>query len=254
MLYRMLLAALIAAGGVGLCAEETETESNWPTMSFTGQLDFATQYNWRGFDVYDDRAALQPSFTFGLPDAFVSFNLWGSFASANREEEAIRNLDEIDFTVAFRPKWWQFEFGIGHISYVYPQVDGHPGDTAEVFTELRFYIPMPIEVLSASVYGFAAYDYDQGQDFYLRFGTDWTYTALSEPVTLSFPFGAWLGYNNGQFNVDSNVSDIDFYAGVQVTWKFLFAKLVGHVTFCPEDTINPDDTELWLIGTLGVTF
>ncbi|MBP9893574.1 MAG: hypothetical protein KBG84_16845 [Planctomycetes bacterium] len=239
--------------------EASSTEASWlKEFSITGGTDVVSQYLFRGWDVYDDRPAIQPSFTLNTPNIGLGFNLWGSWALSGRDPDQAfsRQLDEIDFTVFLRRRFWQFEFGIGNIAYIYPETVAHDGYTAEIFTDVRFYIPLTPDFFSASVYGFAAYDYDKGNDFYLRFGADASFQfGVAENTTLSFPLQMWVGYNHEQFNVDPAVSDVNFGAGVQITWRWLTAKVVINYTITPEDTINPyDDGEFWMLCGLSFTF
>ncbi len=264
-----LLAALV---GSCLCAEEpakpkTEEapvekespEKSWAKeFSITAETDVVSKYLFRGWDVHDDRPAFQPSFTLNTPNIGLGFNVWGSWALSGREpnEAFTRQLDEIDLTFFFRRRFWNIECGIGHIAYVYPETVAHDGYTSELFTDLRFYVPQTPDIFSTSVYAFLAYDYDKGNDFYLRVGDDASFQfGVAQDTTLSFPLQIWVGYNHGQFNVDPAISDVNFGAGVQITWRWFNAKIVANYTITPEDTINPHDKgEFWLLFGLYITF
>ncbi|MCC6573861.1 MAG: hypothetical protein IT462_08720 [Planctomycetes bacterium] len=246
-----------------LCAEDVKStesaEQSWlKQFSISAEVDVVSKYIFRGWDVYDDRPAFQPSFTLNTPNVGLGFSVWGSWALSGREEHeaSTKTLDEIDLTFFFRRRFWQLEFGVGHISYIYPNTDGHAGTTSELFTDVRFYVPALPAFVPVSVYGQLFYDYDKGNDYYLRFGADaGPNLTVAENITLTFPLQFWVGYNHGQLNVDSAIADVNFGAGVQVGWRCLWAKLVVNYTITPEDTINPhDDGEFWALFALGVSF
>jgi hypothetical protein len=240
-------------------AAESKNEYGWiKEFSITAEADVVSKYLFRGWDVYDDRPAFQPSFTLNTPNIGLGFNVWGSWALSGRDpnDAFTRQLDEIDLTFFLRRRFWQFECGIGHIAYIYPETVAHDGYTGELFTDMRFYVPLTPDWFSTSAYAFLAYDYDKGNDFYLRVGADASFQfGVAENTTLSFPLQFWVGHNNGQFNVDPGISDVNFAAGVQLTWRWLNVKLVANYTITPEDTVNPyDDGEFWVLFGVFITF
>ena len=100
-----------------------------------------------------------------------------------------------------------------------------------------------------------AWDYDQGNDIYINVSGDTSWKALAwDDGSLTLMGGLWFGYNNGQFNVDANISDIDFHLGASVDVYIVTFEMEGHMVLIPEETVNPDDYEFWLRIGASVSF
>ena len=68
----------------------------------TFQLDFASRYIWRGFDVFSpDKPAIQSSITWDVVNSGFSINVWGSFALADRDRlDSVNGKNEIWFGIS----------------------------------------------------------------------------------------------------------------------------------------------------------
>lgn len=96
----ILLLALLAAGG--LYAQDDDK----PSVTVTAGVDVVSNYVWRGWDVYSSYAdqknksygsttgmwAVQPDITFNTPIEGLYVEIWGSFATAGRND---RDQDKI---------------------------------------------------------------------------------------------------------------------------------------------------------------
>lgn len=234
-----------------LSAQDDSDELN---LSGSVGADFVSNYIFRGFDVLDDRAAFQPYAGVGFGDSGIEFGLWMSFGMASRDEPAIRELDEYDLTFSWGHTFGLFDVSAGHISYIYPDGDGHPGYTAELFAGLGHEIAGLPEDMSLSASATLYWDYDQGNDFYFTMGADFNWAVLDfDGGNMGIDAGFWFGYNNGQFNVDANISDVDLHAGVSGEFSVIAYSFSLHYVLTPEDTINPEeDSEVWF--SVGASF
>ena len=253
-----LFALLLAVPQTLAAQDDDKSESDdwsFPNVSGSGGIDFVTGYIFRGVDVLDDRAAVQPAVSLTFDDVGVEVGIWASFSTAARETRGLRQLDEFDLTFSWSHSVSIVDFSVGHVSYIYPQFRGHAAYTAEFFTSGTVNLPIPVDDFEVSVSLFMAWDYDQGNDIYINVSGDTSWKALAwDDGSLTLMGGLWFGYNNGQFNVDANISDIDFHLGASVDVYIVTFEMEGHMVLIPEETVNPDDYEFWLRIGASVSF
>lgn len=95
---------------------------------------YVTKYIWRGYDIFDDHGAFQPSVNVDLFGTGFSVNVWGSIPTGSGN--GINALQEYDYTVAygcsvFEDKPYAMDFGINYIYYDFPKLNRF-ADTQEV--------------------------------------------------------------------------------------------------------------------------
>ena len=232
MYVRILLIILLAAFPVGARA------------GADFQLDLASRYIWRGFDVFhDNHPALQPSLTVGFEGSPFSINLWGSFILENRKDLA--PLDEFDFTLmwdVYTSDRFEIETGIIHYGYYWDrEFSFRTSTTQEVYLSAS---------LSDTVFGpklTVFYDFNQGDGVYALLEAEHSF-----PVGEKIGLDLWvsLGYNGGQYIRDSGFSDLVWGASVPVRLGgFSVAPFIsGCVVFL--DSIN-EENEFWYGISVG---
>ena len=158
MFSRRCAATLMA---VLLCATAGSASAESPLLDYNG--DLVSTYVSRGVDfftgvqqqdgakhvAFNPAPAVQPSLTLYGPDG-LSFGLWGSFALTNRgpDEGALKELDEVDYTLAWdwSNRLGAFTVGLAHYATVPQKVE--PAVSSEVFVT---WAPPFLEALGPSV-------------------------------------------------------------------------------------------------------
>jgi hypothetical protein len=100
--------------------------------------DFSTQYNWRGYDTFDDHGAWMPSVNVDLYGTGWSFNVWGAQPFGSGSE----NFTELDYTLqygntAYEGEAHQVDYFVNYIYYDFPKT-GSSGDAQEVGVGVAF--------------------------------------------------------------------------------------------------------------------
>lgn len=204
----------------------------------SGQVDLVSRYIWRGFDLLpENHAAIQPSLTVDLGESGFSFNVWGSFALAQRE--VFKHSDEIGVTLAYAfkmPQGWELSAGFINYAYWFAEAFKFKDHTSqEVYaTVARTDLPLSPQI---SVY----YDFNLGSGLYVTLGGS---HELKVNEKLSVEVGVLIGFNSKLYIDKTGFSDIDLCARVPLT--------VGKLTLTPSfnvmipllDEVN-EDTEIW---------
>ncbi len=211
-----------------------------PPMSgaVSGQIDLASRYIWRGFDLLpDNHAAIQPSLTYDLGESGFSLNFWGSFALEQRRE--FKSSDEIDVTLAYAfkmPQGWELTVGLIHYGYWFVENFNFKDNTSqEVYASVAG-TDLPLSP-QFSVY----YDFNLGSGFYVTLGGSHE-LALSEKASLEL--GGMIGFNSRQYIDKTGFSDIDLYAKVPLTMGKLTLTPSLNVMIPLLDEVN-EDVEIW---------
>jgi len=206
--------------------------------SVSGQIDLASRYIWRGFDLLpENHAAIQPSLAADVGDSGVSFTVWGSFALAQRG--TFKYSDEIDLTLiyAFKaPAGWEVTAGFTQYGYWFARDFTFKDSTSqEVFaTVARTDLPLSPQL---SVY----YDFNLGSGLYVTLEGSLE-KELSE--RLSVEAGLLIGFNSRQYIEGTGFSDIDLTVGALLA--------LGRVELIPSlnvmiplrDEVN-EEVEFW---------
>lgn len=207
------------------------------------QVDVASRYIWRGFDLNpDNKPVLQPSVTFSCGDSGFAVNLWSSFSFEAKE------LNEIDVTLSYdfkMPEDFSLSVGFTHYGWYFNEGFKFKNHTTQEFY-VAFGLPKVPLAPNLTVY----YDFGNGDGFYLLLGVGHS-LPLSETINLDL--SASLGYNGKQWIGESGLSDLNF----NVTIPFKVGKVTispfFNVTLILLDAVNPDvDNEIW--GGVSLVF
>lgn len=263
---RMILCVLFVflCGSMAIGQEVGEgpagTDSEAEALGITLDATFVSQYIWRGYDVFDDSAAFQPSVNWDIADTGFSVNVWASqpFGSSNEE------IRELDTTLAygttlFAEEAYAVDLGVNYLYFDYYRANSHI-DLHELGGWVFFPSLLTIgdQVFVPSYYVGKDWPNESstpgvsGWFHVLGVSTDVVVPGLSEDdwfQTLSL--GADVTYNDGAFGADHDWS--------HVTLSLSTSLPVGPVTLTPalyyqvsmDDSVNPDDE---LYGGLSVTY
>ena len=163
----------------------TLTSVSLSQIVFSTSFDLASQYNWRGY-VLTEEAVVQPSLDISFGESPFSFNVWGSFAFADRDVS--KYADELDFTLNYSTSMGKTGLDLGAIYYSILNADE--------FNTVELYVSASLDMNfspTVSVY----YDIALFNDFYAHLGFE---------EELSDTFTADLGF--GYVNSESDLSDI----------------------------------------------
>lgn len=208
------------------------------------EVDYASSYIWRGFNVYGDGDAAQPSGYIGYaPSEALSMTaaVWASY-----DVEMEKDWDEIDYTAdlayTINDTW---SVAGGYIYYHW--FSDSDADTQEIWASASAGLPHGLSSTLA-VY----YDFDEGDGWYANISLDY---GRDFADNVSFSTGANLGYgdydDDGYMAGFDGVQDINLYAGFDVDLGYnLGLTASATYTIVPDDDINEDD-EFWtLVGLL----
>ncbi len=249
-----MMSLVLAAGE----AEElTTAEPEKPKLGVDFSTTYTSRYMWRGYDVFDDHAALQPSATVDLFGSGFSINTWGSIPMGSGYE----NLSELDYTIAYSASYFEDEkytldVSANYIYYDFYKVKSKGADTEEV--GISFSLPKLLEIggsaLVPKYYVGKLWPVDGADEIasvYHSLGLCYDITIPNTEQVLCFYSD--INYNDGMFNADSDWSHSTFGVSTGVP--------VGPVTITPflsyqvsmEDTVNTED-ELYGGVTASVSF
>jgi len=121
---------LTVYAGIGWCQEAAapvDVEES-KDLGLTADMTLVTKYIWRGYDLFDDHGAYQPSINWDILDTGFSVNVWGSFPFGSGNE----NFKELDCTIAygtslFEDEIYAMDLGVNYIYYDFPRVGLLPG-------------------------------------------------------------------------------------------------------------------------------
>ena len=203
------------------------------------QLDLASRYIWRGFDIFhDNKPAWQPSLTYTFGDSGFSINLWSSYALDGREE--LKYLDETDLTL-------MYELGVSdkislvagfiHYGWYRSRNFSFKNSTTQEFFLIA---SLPYVPLTPSLSVF--YDVNIGDGIYILLDCSHS-VAMNNSLDLTLT--ASLGYNGDQYVDDSGLSDLTLGMSLPISLNGI--TISPYINYCIVflDSVN-DDNELWL--------
>lgn len=235
----LLLAAIL----VGLAAT-CRADDGAAKLAIDFDATYVSKYIWRGYDLFDDHAALQPSVNLDLFGSGFSANVWGSIpmgSSSNRHHglevtDGINILQEYDYTIAYNTSLFQDQFyaldlGVNYIYYDFPKVNSMlVPDTQEIgiSAALPNLIKIGDTALVPSYYGGKLWP----SDSHLGFDVAGGYHSFALGCDLPIPETAYalslsadINYNDGMFGSDHDWSHATLGISTSVP--------VGRVTFTP---------------------
>ena len=269
----VLLAAVILFCAVGF-AQAQDAELH-------GSVDFTYQskYIWRGFDVYGDKSALQPSIDLDLFGTGLGVTMMGHRANSSEYEAAER----WDYTLYYQNGMFMGEtyammYRLGWVYYNYPDLRSSQADLQEIHAVLSLpkmcsagIVPSYVLVklwpnssgsLVAQNLDLAAFRPSKGT------ASGWAHIfMLDYPLTVGgilpdtpeqvFNLHTELVFNDGVGpagqDVDSDWSNIVFgvSTGINLTEEIVMTPGLYHqVTM--EETVNDDQDETWV--NLSMTY
>ncbi|TLN14048.1 hypothetical protein FDZ71_08210 [bacterium] len=243
--------SLCIASTVGLCASALALGP----VSVTAKADYASKYVWRGYDLYANGDAFQPSLTASvapMDGLGLSLGAWGSYDVDNNTE-----WTEFDYTLSGSyAATDKLTVSAGYIYYAFPTVaDSDANDTKELYASASFLLPAS---LAATVSGY--YDFDDGKGYYLNCALDYA-TSLGEKSTLGLGASAgYMAYRDGSVYVDSSgdgfkgISDVNIKASISTPLaEALTLGATANYTIVPDGDINSDN-EFWTLTSLTYAF
>ncbi len=164
--------------------------------------EFVTRYMWRGFDVLDNRSAIQPSVTYSHDDGFY-LNIWSSFCLYDRD--AVKDVDEVDVTISYSRSINEiFAFEAGLVNYLFPAMDGFPDDNSNT---QEIYLALSASYFKGDPYLAIYYDFNLGDGLFVQAGYS-REVELSDKISTIFNFD--LGYIDGSWGLEERgFSNID---------------------------------------------
>ncbi len=202
------------------------------------QLDLASRYIWRGFDIfYDNQPAWQPSLTYTFGDSGFSINLWGSYALAGRDE--LKFLDETDLTLLYElgvSDKISLVAGFCHYGWYRARNFSFKNSTTQEFFLIA---SLPYVLLTPSLSVF--YDVNIGDGIYVLLDCSHS-VILNDSLELALTVS--LGYNGNQFVDDSGLSDLTFGMSLPISLDGI--TISPYINYCIVflDSVN-DNNELW---------
>jgi len=218
-------------------------------VSIGVNADYASRYVWRGFDIYSNGDAFQPSASAAyspIEPLEISFGIWGSY-----DVDGMKEWTEIDYTLAASYAINDmFSVSAGYIFYAFPNVAGSDeNDTKEIFAGVDAALPMGF---SAGLAGY--YDHDDGKGYYLSASIGYDY-ALSE--TASASLGVSAGYmdydDDGVYAGFDGLSDVNFKGSLSADLGHDLSLSVTAAYTIADDDIN-EDNEFWTLSSIGYSF
>ncbi len=245
-----------------------------PTLSQAGQIEkeeaklgiefdaaWASKYIWRGFDLYDDRAAFQPGFDFDLFGTGFSVNVWGSTACS----DGYGDSDELDYSVTYQSSLfaetkYQTDYSLTWLYYDYFRISSDEADSQEFDLSLSWPMILPYNITPTYTiaYLYAAQSSSPASSIEMEgfvhiLGL--TYDCNLPETDLPLTFSWDITYNDGQGG-----TDID-HDWSHMTWGIASSIDFGPGSFTPavyyqtsmEKSIN-DENEFWMALSYTLSF
>lgn len=238
-------------------------------LAVTLDTTLVSKYIWRGYDIYDDDPAFQPSVDIGLFDTGFGVNVWGSFALESGHEDT----DELDYTLyhstlLFEDETYAVDFGTNYVYYDLPNTSSKDTDAQEVGASIAFPSLIPLGPSTLVPSYSVGYLWPRGDE--AAFGVDdgWFHTlGLSYDIPLpplfpqqeeqSFILFADVTYNDGAFDTDPGFTHSTVGVSASLVWKNFslrpFANYQWSFKDDLDDNFNPED-ELYGGVSLGFAF
>ena len=221
-----------------------------PKLAIDLDTTYVSKYIWRGYDLFDDHAAFQPSVNLDLFGSGFSVNAWGSIPMGSGN--GINDFQEYDYTLAystsvFADQPYALDLGANYIYYDFPKVNSRAvPDTQEL--GLSCALPNLIKIGNSALV----------PSYYI--GKLWpTYSSLGFDVAggyHSFALGYELSIPKTDYslNLSTDINYNDGMFGADHDWSHATIGLssslpVGPATFTPflyyqislDESVNNED-------------
>ncbi len=207
------------------------------------QTDFTlvSRYIWRGFDtIYDNRPAIQPSYTLCFGKSGFGLNLWSAFALADTD------FIELDLIAGYdRSVSAEFTLYMGKGYFTFPRLPRWPHKTS---TSPEAYMGISACSFPLSPALTLYYDFNLGDGFYGTFSLNQNLPVKGKILCPYFLIGYTTQYR--KIGVTRGISDICFGLSMDfITKGVTFTPSVNYV-IVPNHTIN-DKNEFWVGFSIG---
>jgi len=251
-------------------------EDSGSGLSIDVSLDWASKYMFRGFDVYDDSGAWQPSVELGV-GCGITLGWWASYAASDRNQvlfydypddiDAVkgelqpigsttrRDLDEHDYYANYSCSpvdGVDMELGWIYYDFIHQDSDLDYHEPYGVITLSC----LPLSPYFGAYYGFPKHDDVGGEGWNTTLGVSHSHELCNsfcgQPVSLDLAADVW--YNGGQYNVDTGWSHATFGGslGIPLSEKLSFSPGL-YYQLSMEDDINTED-EWWTVMSLSYSW
>lgn len=248
---------LLAATATVATAEEAAMDD----MGVTLDVTYVSKYIWRGFDLYDNKGAVQPSVDIDLGGGF-SANVWMSYAGAS----GAVNGTEYDYTLAYSgsvldDSVWKTNYSLGWTYFDYIDTSSKDADTMEVFLtgEMPALTGCDIVPHFAIFQGWTAQsggdNRDYGGTIYLMgLGYDFTLDQAPE-LPMSFTWDIVYNDGTGGSSVDHDWSHMVWGLSTSMTCPATGGTISPGIYFQNsfEKSVNTQD-ELWAGISYSLSF
>ena len=262
----VLLAAVILFCVIGF-AQAQDSELH-------GSVDFTYQskYIWRGFDVYGDKSAMQPSIDLDLFGTGLGVNMMGHRANSSGYEERER----WDYTLYYQNGLFQDEtyammYRLGWVYYNYPDLSQSDADLQEIHAVLSLPKMIPAGIVPS--YVLVKLWPNSSRSWVVPPSSPGTASGWAHILMLDYPMtvGGILpdtpeqvfnlhtelvfndGVGPGGQNVDHDWSNFVFgvSTGINLTEELVMTPGVYH-QITMDDSVNDDKDETWV--NLSMTY
>ena len=257
---RWLIVALIVTAVCPFCLAQDQPTTS---LGFDFDMSFYTKYMWRGYDLFDDHAAFQPSLTYNLFDTGFSVNLWGSIPVGSGNEE----FNELDYTFAYNTTLMEdtptaLDFGAYYVYFDYFKANRF-ADVQELAADISMPNLLPVgpghlvpSYLIAKDWPNKSNTPDVAGWFHiLGLSYDLPVPCIFAPdTTRTLNFYTNLIFNDGAFAADHDWSALIFgvsSSGVNLGPVNIQPSI--HYQFSLDDSVNHDN-ELWAGISLYYSF
>ncbi len=201
---------LITLALASICHGQTSSESE--KLDITFDTTWVSKYIWRGYDIFDDHATIQPSLDIVLPVKGFSLNIFAALPASSGYE----NFTEADYTLSYSTTFLsedtsQIDMTVNYIYYDFYKVNSKAvPDTEEIgmSIELPNLLTINESALVPSYYiGFLwPHDSNIGIDIagsYHTFALSYDLRVCQDQV---LSLSADINYNGGMFGAEHDFS------------------------------------------------
>lgn len=243
---------VVAVLGLIVCGNAMAIDDLFGNATTTLDATYVTKYLWRGYDLYDDKGAFQPSIDINLNNGWY-FGVWYSVAGASGAVDG----EEFDYYVGYAntmcaAEKYQVDYSLNYIYYDYPDAPSKGFDAQELNVDLSMPNLLPYCITPHYEYAYLwsakggpmSSDGGDGHGFVHTMGLQ--YDLVTCPIfgcgdEQVFNFTWDIVYNDGIYAADHDWSHQTFGVSTPIT--------IGCGTFTPalyyqdswEDTVNTED-------------
>lgn len=212
---------------------------------------YVSKYVWRGYEIFNNHAAFQPSINWDLFGSGFSVNVWGAIPCGS---SAGQDLTETDYTVGYATQFfvdgrWAVDFRLNYIYYDYPRVNSKfVPDAEELGGGISWpkLIPLGDSALVPGYYFGRLFTSQEHLDpdtnvegMYHEFSLSYELTIpkIERPLNLSWS----IGYNDGMYGADHDWSHTTLGLSTAVELKPFTVKPFVNYQVSLDNSVNDED-------------